>query len=166
MFYPALSDARRKHFAANKQNNLLTEWFHSRELLAQGKGMSGASYSSHVFPSLFGPKHLGERKADFPSRACSQVLHLASATPSAAAAAATEKTHTHTQTQDGELVLPDSLHKILISQNSSTGLGICPTPFEKKTLFSPSLSVSLSIWIASRSRSPPKWKWQLDLPSD
>lgn len=38
----------------------------------------------------------------------------------------------HTQTQDSELALPDSLHKILISQNSSTGLGICPTPFEKK----------------------------------
>lgn len=41
-------------------------------------------------------------------------------------------------TQDGELGLPDSLHKILISHKRSTGLGICPTRLK---LFSFSLSV-------------------------
>lgn len=38
-------------------------------------------------------------------------------------------------TQDGELGLPDILHKILISHNRSTGLGICPTRLKLFSLF-------------------------------
>ena len=97
--------------------------------------MSKVSYSSQSFPSFFGPKHLGKspkwKVESFP-HACSQVLHLATAMAAAAA------THKHRTTQDGELALPDSLHKILILHNRSTGLGICPTRLK---LFSLSLSV-------------------------
>ena len=93
------------------------------------------SYFSHSFPSFFGPTHLGKSpkwKVESLPRACSQVLHWATAMAAAA-------THKHRKTtQDDELALPDCLHEILISHNRSTGLGICPTRLK---LFSLSLSV-------------------------